>query len=252
MKLSAKIPVTTMKNVISILEKVSQEAIFTFNSEGLRVKTVCANRFKLIDLWVKDTAFKNYECEDEIKLGIVVERIKDITKTLTAKDELSILYEDGKFSLVSNGIRRVVKLLRLEYMNEVKELPDFEYTFSLETSSKEVRDFLKTLGKTVAFDSIIRKDGAGMEIVWRSKNDEEPVEWNPDLTSKDEDDKLIRTSTFGSVSSTCYTTEEVLSSVGGTQRSQSLVVQGGQDIPLRFDWEPYEGVRVISLVANRM
>ena len=31
MKLSAKIPVTTMKNVISILEKVSQEAIFTFN-----------------------------------------------------------------------------------------------------------------------------------------------------------------------------------------------------------------------------
>ena len=71
-------------------------------------------------------------------------------------------------------------------MNEVKELPDFEYTFSLETSSKEVRDFLKTLGKTVAFDSIIRKDGAGMEIVWRSKNDEEPVEWNPDLASKDD------------------------------------------------------------------
>lgn len=108
------------------------------------------------------------------------------------------------------------------------------------------------MGKTVAFDSIIRQDAGSMKIVWRSKNDEEPVEWNPDLQSKDEDDKLIRTSTFGSVSSTCYTTEEVLAAVGGTQRSQSLVVQGGQDIPLRFDWEPYEGVRVISLVANRM
>ena len=196
MKLSAKIPVTTMKNVISILEKVSEEAIFTFNSQGLRVKTVSANRFKLVDLWVKDTAFKNYDCEEEIKLGIVVDRIKDITKTLTAKDELTITYENDKFSLVANGIRRVIKLLRLEYMNEVKDLPDFEYTFSLETSSKEVRDFLKTLGKTVAFDSIIRQEGTGMEIIWRSKNDEEPVEWNPDLQSKDDDDKLIRTSTF--------------------------------------------------------
>ena len=202
MNLNAKIPVTTMKNVISILEKVSEEAIFTFNSQGLRVKTVCANRFKLVDLWVKENAFKNYECDEEIKLGIVVDRIKDITKTLTAKDELTITYENDKFSLVSNGIRRVVKLLRLEYMNEVKTLPDFDYTFSLETSSKEVRDFLKTLGKTVAFDSIIRQDAGSMKIVWRSKNDEEPVEWNADLQSKDEDDKLIRTSTFGSVSST--------------------------------------------------
>ena len=100
MNLNAKIPVTTMKNVISILEKVSEEAIFTFNSQGLRVKTVCANRFKLVDLWVKENAFKNYECDEEIKLGIVVDRIKDITKTLTAKDELTITYENDKFSLV--------------------------------------------------------------------------------------------------------------------------------------------------------
>jgi len=252
MKLSARIGVPTIKNLISILEKVSEEAIFKFGPDGLRIRTICANHFKMVDVWVKETNFIDYECEESLDLGIVIDRIKDITKTLTAKDELLIVYENDKFALVANGIHRVIKLLRLEYMKDVGELPDFDFTYSLKTSSKEVRDYLKTLGKTVAFDSIIRHDSDSLEIIWRSKNDDEPIEWIPDLKSIDEDDQPIRVSTFGEVSSTAYTTEEVLASVAATLRSQQILVQGGQDIPLRFDWQPYEGVRVISLVANRM
>lgn len=216
------------------------------------IRTVCANHFKMVDLWIKPDAFKEYDCDEEVKLGVVIDRIKDITKTLIAKDELVISYEEGKLSLVANGINRAIKLLRLEYMNEIKALPDFHYTYSLHTSSKEIRDFLKTTGKTVAFDSIIRKESGKPIIIWRSKNDDEPIEWCPDLQAVDDDDELIRTATFGDLSSTTYTTEEVLASIGGTQRTQPLTIQGGQDIPMRFDWQPYEGVRVISMVANRV
>ena len=216
------------------------------------IRTVCANHFKMVDLWIKPDAFKEYDCDEEVKLGVVIDRIKDITKTLIAKDELVISYEEGKLSLVANGINRAIKLLRLEYMNEIKALPDFHYTYSLHTSSKEIRDFLKTTGKTVAFDSIIRKESGKPIIIWRSKNDDEPIEWCPDLQAVDDDDELIRTATFGDLSSTTYTTEEVLASIGGTQRTQPLTIQGGQDIPMRFDWQPNEGVRVISMVANRV
>ena len=45
-------------------------------------------------------------------------------------------FEDGKFCLV-HGIRRVIKLLRLEYMNKLTDVPNFEYTFTLNTSSKK-------------------------------------------------------------------------------------------------------------------
>lgn len=250
--MKAKISVPTIKNIISILEKISEEAIFTFNQQGLMIRTVCASHFKMVDLWVKPDAFKEYECQEEVKVGVVIDRIKDITKTLVAKDELVISYQDEKLALIANGINRAIKLLRLEYMTEIQKLPDFHYTYSLQTSSKEIRDFLKTTGKTVAFDSIIRKDSGKMAIIWRSKNDDEPIEWCPDLTAVDDEEKLIRTATFGDLSSTTYTTEEVLAAIGGTQRTQPLTLQGGQDIPMRFDWEPYEGVRVISMVANRV
>tara|TARA_R110002020_G_scaffold1492_16_gene6795 strand:- start:7638 stop:8390 length:753 start_codon:yes stop_codon:yes gene_type:complete len=250
--MQAKISVPTIKNIISILEKISEEAIFTFSDQGLMIRTVCANHFKMVDLWVKTDAFKEYQCDEEVKVGVVIDRIKDITKTLIAKDELVISYENDKLALIANGINRVVKLLRLEYMNEIVALPDFQYTYSLQTSSKEIRDFLKTTGKTVAFDSIIRKDSGSMVILWRSKNDDEPIEWCPDLQAVDDDEELIRVATFGDVSATTYTTEEVLASIGATQRTQTLLIQGGQDIPMRFDWQPYEGVRVISMVANRV
>tara|TARA_B100000029_G_scaffold327031_1_gene319456 strand:+ start:12524 stop:13261 length:738 start_codon:yes stop_codon:yes gene_type:complete len=244
MKMNARIGVPTIKNLISVLEKIAEEAIFRFDADGLKINMVCANRFKMVDAWLQPAAFLEYDCDEAIELGVVVDRIKDITKTLTAKDELLITYEDGKFALVANGIRRVIKLLRLEYMNKITALPDFDYTYTLSTSSKEVRDYLKTLGKTVAFDSIIRKS-EDMELVWRSKNDDEPIEWKPDLTAED------RVGTFGDISSTTYTTDEVLASVAGTQRKQPILIQGGQDVPLRFDWQPYEGVRLISMVANR-
>jgi hypothetical protein len=250
--LKAKISVPTIKNIISILEKISEEAIFTFDEKGLMIRTVCASHFKMVDLWVKPDAFKEYECQEEVKVGVVIDRIKDITKTLVAKDELVISYENEKLALIANGINRAIKLLRLEYMTEIQTLPDFHYTYSLQTSSKEIRDFLKTTGKTVAFDSIIRKEAGLMAILWRSKNDDEPIEWCPDLTAVDDDEELIRIATFGDLSSTTYTTEEVLAAIGGTQRTQPLTLQGGQDIPMRFDWEPYEGVRVISMVANRV
>ncbi len=250
--MKAKISVPTIKNIISILEKISEEAIFTFDEKGLMIRTVCASHFKMVDLWVKPDAFKEYECQEEVKVGVVIDRIKDITKTLVAKDELVISYENEKLALIANGINRAIKLLRLEYMTEIQTLPDFHYTYSLQTSSKEIRDFLKTTGKTVAFDSIIRKEAGLMAILWRSKNDDEPIEWCPDLTAVDDDEELIRIATFGDLSSTTYTTEEVLAAIGGTQRTQPLTLQGGQDIPMRFDWEPYEGVRVISMVANRV
>lgn len=248
-QLAATIDVQPIKTLLSTLEKLSEEAIYEFSPTGLRIRVVCAQKFKMADVWIKPEAFKSYECSETIKLGVVNDRLKDITKTLTAKDTLHFDYseETGKFALEANGMRRVVKLLRLEYMNEVSSLPEFSYSYSLTTSSKEVRDYLKALGKTVAFDAILRRSEGQSELIWRSKNDDEPIEWSPDTTSEDSERDL----TASEVSSTTYTTSEVLAAVGATLRKQSVTLHGGQNVPLKAEWSPYDHFRVITLVANR-
>ena len=128
------------------------------------------------------------------------------------------------------------------------KLPDFSYSYSLTTISKDIRDYLKALGKTLAFDAILNTDSEGTRtLLWRSKNDEEPIEWKPIFDAENPE----RVLTASDISSTTYTTEEVLSTLGATLRKQSLTLQGGQDIPLRAEWTPHDGFRVIAMVANR-
>jgi len=254
-ELKATIDVQPVKTLLSILSKLSEEAIYTWTPEGLRIRVVCAQRFKLADIWLKPEAFREYECPETIKLGVVNERLKDIIKTLTSKETVDFSYQDGKLVLAANGLRRVVKLLRLEYMNEVEQLPDFSYSYSLTTISKDIRDYLKALGKTMAFDAILRNNESGnSELIWRSKNDEEPIEWKPVLSSLDsdsEDSEEQRVLTASGFSATTYTTEEVLATLGATLRKQPVTLQGGQDLPLRAEWTPHDGFRVIAMVANR-
>ncbi len=245
---TATIDVQPVKTLLSILSKLSEEAIYTWSPDGLRIRVVCAQRFKLADIWLKPEAFREYNCPETIKLGVVNERLKDIIKTLTSKETVDFSYVDGKFALEANGLRRVVKLLRLEYMNEVDLLPEFSYSYSLTTISKDIRDYLKALGKTLAFDSILNTDSTGKRIlVWRSKNDDEPIEWKP-IFNAEESERVL---TASEVSSTTYTTSEVLSTLGATLRKQPVTLQGGQDIPLRAEWTPHDGFRVIAMVANR-
>ena len=245
---NATIDVQPVKTLLSILSKLSEEAIYTWSPDGLRIRVVCAQRFKLADIWLKPEAFREYNCPETIKLGVVNERLKDIIKTLTSKETVDFSYDSGKFSLEANGLRRVVKLLRLEYMNEVDLLPDLSCSYSLTTISKDIRDYLKALGKTLAFDAILNTDSEGTRtLLWRSKNDEEPIEWKPIFDAENPE----RVLTASDISSTTYTTEEVLSTLGATLRKQSLTLQGGQDIPLRAEWTPHDGFRVIAMVANR-
>ena len=80
MKLEARVSVPVIKNLVSTLEKIAEEAVFRFSPDGLKINIVCANRFKMVDAWLQPAAFASYECEGDIELGVVIDRIKDITK----------------------------------------------------------------------------------------------------------------------------------------------------------------------------
>lgn len=236
--LEATIHVPAMKNILKALENISEEAIFNFSPDGFLIRTVCVNRFKLLEIKASPEAFKEYRCDESHQLGVVIARMKDITKTLTTKDELKVVYDGERLMLIANGITRTIKLLRLEYMNDIDSLPEYDFNYHLKSPSKALRDFLKTLDKTVMFDVIVSEDG----IKWASKHEDEPVCWTPLLTED---------SNIGTPSETSYTTSEVLSGVVATNREE-IMIQGGEEVPLYFTWEPHEGVNMTSIVAHRM
>ena len=53
MKLEARVSVPVIKNLVSTLEKIAEEAVFRFSPDGLKINIVCANRFKMVDAWLQ-------------------------------------------------------------------------------------------------------------------------------------------------------------------------------------------------------
>ena len=63
----------------------------------------------------------SYACDSPVELGIVIDRIKDVTKTLKTKDNLMIQYNDDEtfITLKSNGLSRSVKLIDTNMVGRV-------------------------------------------------------------------------------------------------------------------------------------
>lgn len=235
--LQAKVRVPLMKRLLQGLEAINEEAIFQFSPDGLNVRVVDSNRWKMLNVNMAVEGFQDFQCDGDYECGIVFSRIKDIAKTLTAKDELVIQYDGENFVLLANGIERTIKLLKLELMNEILDWPSFDYSYNASFSAKEAKDFLRTLGDTGSFDINVEEGG----LQWESNNKDEPIIWKP----------TNPTVMLEETSQTTYSTDQVLGGLAAA-KTEEIILKGGTDMPCQFTWIPEEGVQVSALVANRV
>ena len=111
-------------------------------------------------------------------MAVQLSKVKDITKSLTASDQLKLEFSEGQFSLVANDMKRVVRLKRLELVFDLPQMPSFDYEFNTTIEkSKEVRDYLKTLDKIPVFQVQIEDKN----MIWRTLDRDELITWTPNL-----------------------------------------------------------------------
>ena len=236
--LEAQIRIPTMKNILKGLEAIGEEVILNFDSDGLTATIVDSSITKMFYLKVESDAFEEYSCTADYSYGVVIARMKDITKALTTKDELKIEGDADNLALLANGIRRNIKLLNRTLMSKPPSMPHFNYTYDAEIPALEARNFIKTLGDVLSFNIVIAE--AAQTMTWKSESPEEAVEWIPtEVTLNSSQDSV-----------TSYATEHIKLAICATNR-ETLELRSGDDLPIEFTWAPHEGVRLTSLVAPR-
>lgn len=238
--LEATIKVPLMKNLLKGLQAISEDCILDFRETGLTVHIVDSLRAKMLRLRVNPEGFETYECDEQHRLAVQLSKIKDITKSLTAKDQLKLCYDDGKFSLVANDMERVIRLKRLELVFDLPSMPSFDYEYNTQIeSAKEVKDYLKTLDKIPVFRVNIENE----EMIWRTLDRDEEISWSPNLELECDEE-------FDA--NQLFTTNQVLDLLAATNK-ETLLVRGGENsCPLEFSWNPTEGVNFTGLVAPRV
>jgi len=224
----------TMKKIVKAIEHINEECIFTFDSTGLMVRMSDIYKHKMIELFIHKDTFKKYECTTSLDLGMVIDRIKDVTKTISMKDEMIFTYDEGTpyVTLQAKGLSRTVKLIDNNMIGVVPFL-NLEHKYEFQIDSSPIKAFIKAASKTSNFD-IITQEGY---LIMQTETDEGTIDVRWEVDNNFE-------------STTNYPTEALIKS---TSTMAGLAkVKGGQNGVLQICWTIDGNSYINALIAPRV
>ena len=244
--LSATISAGPFKDILKGLESLNEQAVFEFDSSGLTINCLDNSCTAVLRAKADSKLFQDYTFESSqspLKLGIVLERLKDITKTLTVKDLVALDYnskEPHQLTISANGIRRTARLVKLDLIKQVSKLPSPTdgFKFSGVVATKGLKDFVRTIPTAVQEFKVIAGTN---QLYFRAMHGEEPIEWNPQPT-----DWVVEKDAV--VAFTVAKVKEVLHAA----KKSDATIMGGDELPLRIEWTQTEGLDFTAVVAPRM
>jgi hypothetical protein len=219
MGVNFEIESSLIKEVVKAVSNFNEEAIFIFDSDGLFVRLSDLNRFKILELSIKSDDFLTYSCESPVELGVIIERIWDVTKTLKNKDVLNFSYEKGSDVIVlrANGLTRQITATIV---------------------AKQIKDFLKACGKSLMFNVSIEN---GM-LNFNCDTEGGLIELNLDGGE-------CSLSPIDYVGENTYTISEVNNALSTAKNY--LAVKGGSEGIIQFSWDVSQNSNSKAFVARR-
>ena len=128
-------------------------------------------RYKMLEVNINNRDMVNFKFESDkpYYLGLVIDRLKDVTKTLKNSDLLIMDYDSENYFITaeSNGLKRNIKLIDITLIGQPPELVmNQDYQSTIE--SKKMLSFLKAISKSISFDVIVSEE----QFIIRSETDE--------------------------------------------------------------------------------
>jgi len=228
-----------IKEIVKAVSNVNEEAIFIFDNDGLFIRLSDLNRFKILEMTINSEDFESYTCDKPIELGIIIERIWDVTKTLKNNDTLIISYEDGSDVIVlkANNLSRQIKLIDTKLLSRVPSLI-VSYDYFATINSKQVKDFLKACGKSLMFDVII--DEYGLTLSCKTEGG---------LIEMKSDAKECSLQPIDYLGKNTYTISEVNKVISTSK--DLMEIKGSSEGILQFRWSVNNYSNTTALIAKR-
>ena len=231
-----------LKDIVKAVENLNEECIFSFDSQGFHIQLADVYKYKMLELVISRDDLNVYECDSPVDLGFIIDRVKDVSKTLKIKDILTFNY-DGNSDIVlkANGISRSIKLIDTNIIGRVPSLAsaerDLSNGYAIKIDSSSLLTFLKASSNAISFD-VHTEDG---DMMISCATDEGLIEvgW---------DDVKMKPSDYNS--NTNYSIVEVskaISIMNGLTR-----IRGCQSGLIEFKWGLGDNSFARAMIAARV
>ncbi len=230
-----------IKEVVKAVEHTNDDAVFVFDNSGFFIRVSDIYKYKVLEIKISSNDLLEYECSKPVELGIVINRLKDITKTMRKGDSLIMKYDDTSdyLQLVSNGLKRSIKLVDLNHISRIPNL-DLHYKYRAIIDHKTFNSFIKACGKALSFKIITDKDN--MVMVCETDEGLIEVPWDDSVKTLEDGNSYESNTTFA--------LSEVAKAVS---TSKGLIsVEGTQDKVVCFSWDLANDSKIKAMIAPKV
>ncbi|MBS7607467.1 MAG: proliferating cell nuclear antigen (pcna) [Thermoproteota archaeon] len=238
----------TFRNVLDALSAIVDEATFTIDPDGIKLRAMDPSRVAMVDFEMRKTSFDEYESEGESKVCVNLNELKKLLKRAGKDDtiEMSLSEDSGQFLVKIRGrYTRTFSLPVLESSEE--EIPEPKLTFNAKITLT-ASDFYDTLRDAEMVSDSVRIEADGERLVMSAKGDVAGAE----IEIRKGDDTLISMEVKEPSKATfslSYLTDIVKAAA---DTSDIVTLEFSTDMPLRLDFrQRYDG-KLVYLLAPRV
>ncbi|MEK6940664.1 MAG: proliferating cell nuclear antigen (pcna) [Nanoarchaeota archaeon] len=234
-----------LKESVSIISELVNEVTFVVDSNAIELKAMDPAKVSMIVFKLLSSAFVEYEVENETKISVSLEGLNQILKRAKPSDTLHLEMDNKKNQLIiklKGESSRTFKLTLLDYDEKEHTLPNLKFGAKIEMPSSvfyEAIDDMGVVAESVAFKSdktqfvIEAESKLNSAIVKVTGNDETTIECGDDVVSK-------------------YSLEYLKKIVKGSKLAENVVIQFGNEYPLRADFKVMDKLSMMFILAPRV
>lgn len=239
----AEIKNEVLKEVLTVVSTLVDEAKFNFNQQGLNLKVVDPAHVAMADISLSSKAFESFKAQ-ESSLGIDIKKLLDVIKLAKAGDIIKLTHDEEKNALivkVSNVTRRM-QLVDTTSLSDPK-VPNLSLPVKVKLEAQHLSQGIRA-SESVSDHITLAVTPEGFELSSKGDTDFVNLKLPKDLIKE-----LNCSETVKSMFSLSYFSNMIKSVSAGGDVTLSL----GTDYPIMMEFEMADGKgKVKYLLAPRI
>jgi len=231
-----------LKNSVGIISEIIDEAVFTFDANGLSLLSPDRNMVAVIDFRLLSSAFDEYNVEKEVKIGLNLQNIVSVLKRIRGTDKIIFSMPKNKLELVVEGSnRRTFEIPVLDIKRDKPPIEQLDFTGKIDLESNVLEDGIEDA--LVIGDSIVFEANPTAFKVW-SKSD--TSSWQLELQKGQQG--LLGVEAKGNIKAR-YQLEYLKKMAKACRLSKQVTLEFGTDYPLRLAFKEIDKVNLNFILA---
>ncbi|MFP4116009.1 MAG: proliferating cell nuclear antigen (pcna) [Candidatus Aenigmatarchaeota archaeon] len=237
-----------LKDSVSTISELIHEGIFKISSDSLYLRASDRATVAVVDFKLEREAFEEFECDEEMQIGVNLEDLLEILKRAKKNDSLTLEVSDDASRLkasIGDGTKREFEMPLLSLSeSDVPETKQLEFDAELKLKSSVLKRGIADA--EIVADSVLFTAEPG-KLTMKAESDSGSVE-----ARTDEDSEDLMEIEVAEKTESRYPIDYLESILKASKISDIASVKFGTDYPMELKFEEPDRVKISFVLAPRV